>query len=489
MHASATQRSSLTGLKPPKRTAAAGGSQPFRVRLNLYTFYLRILTYSAPLWSFLIAMAISLDIHGHVWRDIKWHEYLRLLLVVSGAWAISVERLRLTLVSELLEGYNRVRHVLAACCLSYGVALIVVFFARLGNYSRIFTASSFVMLWVVTVAIRLGTRLLIRRAHRLHGTHRVLIVGSDEFAQRTAASVSHGPLGPTEIVGFVRLVNQEVETDTAPVYQLADLHEPDEAGDFDEVIIAIAPATFSQLENILPLFEPMCVPVRIVLDFGKQIALREKLFQIGGLQLLDLATTPAESVPYLILKRGFDVVFASLAIFLTAPVMLAIAIGVKLSSPGPVFFLQERVGLNGNTFRMLKFRTMRIQENRASDTVWTTQADPRRTAFGAFLRKTSLDELPQFFNVLDGSMSVVGPRPERPYFVSKFRDAYDHYDKRHYLKAGITGWAQVNGYRGDTSIEKRVEYDLYYLENWSLMLDVKIIALTFVSGLMNRNAY
>jgi lipopolysaccharide/colanic/teichoic acid biosynthesis glycosyltransferase len=169
--------------------------------------------------------------------------------------------------------------------------------------------------------------------------------------------------------------------------------------------------------------------------------------------------------------------------------MLAVAIVVKRTSRGPIFFRQERVGLNGQVFSMLKFRSMETAPTGESDTRWTVENDPRRTGFGAWLRRTSLDELPQFFNVLRGDMSVVGPRPERPYFVKQFLQEIHTYNSRHRLKVGITGWAQVNGWRGNTSIEKRVEHDLYYLQNWSFAFDLRIIFLTIWSGLLHRNAY
>jgi len=173
----------------------------------------------------------------------------------------------------------------------------------------------------------------------------------------------------------------------------------------------------------------------------------------------------------------------------TAIPMALIAIAVKLSSPGPVLFAQERVGINGQTFRMLKFRTMNVASVSETDTRWTTPNDVRCTSIGAFLRRSSLDELPQFFNVLWGDMSVVGPRPERPHFVEKFNDEIDAYNSRHHLKSGITGWAQVHGLRGDTDIAKRVELDLYYIRNWSLLLDLQIILMTVFSGFFAENAY
>lgn len=169
--------------------------------------------------------------------------------------------------------------------------------------------------------------------------------------------------------------------------------------------------------------------------------------------------------------------------------MALIALLILLTSPGPIFFVQERVGLNGLPFRMYKFRTMHTAPASESDVLWTSGRDSRRTRFGALLRRTSLDELPQFLNVLRGEMSVVGPRPERPHFVQQFLQQVARYNRRHSLKVGITGWAQVNGWRGDTSIEKRIEYDLYYLQNWSFAFDLRIIGMTVLSGLINKNAY
>ena len=174
---------------------------------------------------------------------------------------------------------------------------------------------------------------------------------------------------------------------------------------------------------------------------------------------------------------------------LTLPLTLVIALAIKLSSRGPIIFAQDRVGLNGRVFLMFKFRTMQVGSREEGDTRWTCEEDPRRTAVGAFLRTTNLDELPQFLNVLRGDMSIVGPRPERPFFVERFLAEFDRYNSRHMFKAGITGWAQVNGWRGDTSIAKRVEYDLYYLRNWSLTFDLQIITMTLLRMFTSRNAY
>jgi exopolysaccharide biosynthesis polyprenyl glycosylphosphotransferase len=205
--------------------------------------------------------------------------------------------------------------------------------------------------------------------------------------------------------------------------------------------------------------------------------------------MLDVHIAPSETISYIVLKRCFDIAFSAVALAIMGIPMALIALAVKLTSPGPVFFSQERVGINGQVFRMLKFRTMKVAPASETDTRWTTEGDLRRTAIGSFLRKSSLDELPQFFNVFQGDMSVVGPRPERPHFVEKFNDEIDDYNARHHLKSGITGWAQVNGLRGDTDIAKRVELDIYYIQNWSFIFDLRIILMTIFSGFFAQNAY
>jgi len=259
--------------------------------------------------------------------------------------------------------------------------------------------------------------------------------------------------------------------------------------DVDEVVIAIGPDRFSEFPKIIQSLEHLYLPAKAVVDLGEGVVVRDKLFQIGNIQMLDLTSTPTESLDYALLKQAFDVCFSAIVLLLTAPLFAVTALLIRLTSPGPIFFVQERVGLNGKTFLMYKFRTMRCSAKAESDTQWTTAEDSRRTVLGTFLRKTSIDDMPQVINVLKGDMSVVGPRPERPFFVQKFLNEVARYNNRHALKVGITGWAQVNGWRGDTSIEKRIEYDLYYLQNWSFTFDLQIIVMTILSGLINRNAY
>jgi Undecaprenyl-phosphate glucose phosphotransferase len=318
----------------------------------------------------------------------------------------------------------------------------------------------------------------------------VLIIGADRLAERAARSVLEGLVMPCTVVGFVPLPHQEIRVTGSPVINLDVREIRETCGRVDEIIIAIPPARYGEIQAIVAKLEPLCVPVRAILDFGKGVVIREAIFDFQGIPMVDLRVTPSESVMYMIAKRGFDLVFSTLVLILFAPIMILIAIAIRLTSPGPTLFTQDRVGLNGRIFRIFKLRTMRMTNPAESDTHWTTPDDSRRTKLGTFLRWANLDELPQFFNVLKGDMSIVGPRPERPYFVQKFIQEVAQYNTRHYLKAGITGWAQVNGWRGDTSIARRVEHDLFYLRNWSLLFDLKIIFLTvWRTATANRNAY
>jgi Undecaprenyl-phosphate glucose phosphotransferase len=315
------------------------------------------------------------------------------------------------------------------------------------------------------------------------------MVGADRFAFLAAERLKRLSFAQCSIAGYVRLREQEVYPTDRQIYELEQICNLGSALEVDEVIIAIHPSRFSEMPHIIKSLENLSLPAKAVVDLGEGVVVREKLFQIGNIQMLDLTSTPTESLDYALLKRVFDICFSVGTLLVTAPLLALLAVLIRLTSPGPVFFVQERVGLNGKPFLMYKFRTMRCAPQSQSDTQWTTSGDSRRTALGRLLRKTSIDELPQFINVLKGEMSVVGPRPERPHFVHKFLNEVAKYNSRHALKVGITGWAQVNGWRGDTSIEKRVEYDLYYLQNWSFKFDLQIIAMTVVSGLINRNAY
>jgi exopolysaccharide biosynthesis polyprenyl glycosylphosphotransferase len=258
---------------------------------------------------------------------------------------------------------------------------------------------------------------------------------------------------------------------------------------FDEVVVAIPAKRYLQVSSVLDSLQNLGRPIRAILDLGPRLSVREKVFQVGRLQMMDLGISPVESFTYTVLKRTFDLVFAFLGALMLSPLFIAIALLVKVTSSGPVLFRQERIGKHGRPFTLLKFRTMTCSSTAESDTIWTVKNDPRCTPLGTFLRKFSLDELPQLFNVIHGEMSLVGPRPERPHFVAAFRQNLQKYNVRHCCQVGMTGWAQVNGLRGDTSISDRLRYDLYYISNWSFGLDMQIIARTMFTVLKDQNGY
>jgi exopolysaccharide biosynthesis polyprenyl glycosylphosphotransferase len=257
-----------------------------------------------------------------------------------------------------------------------------------------------------------------------------------------------------------------------------------------EIFVVVPPQRFGETQKILKTVQHLCIPARMVLDLGEGVFVPERVFDYYGIPLLDVRPYPVDRVGYALGKRVFDILFSLTVLLVGAPLMIAIALAIKLSSQGPIFFIQERVSLNGRSFRMLKFRTMYLQDPTASNSLHTHRDDQRITSLGRFLRRTSLDEFPQFINVLRGDMSVVGPRPELTFFVQKFRHEIPSYMSRHNVKCGITGWAQVNGLRGsDTSIPNRIQHDLYYMRNWSMALDLKIIFLTIFSGFASPQAY
>lgn len=244
----------------------------------------------------------------------------------------------------------------------------------------------------------------------------------------------------------------------------------------DEVVIALEADEYPYLQSIITSSEKHGVKVSLIPFYSRFMPAHPVYDEVGGIALVNIRHIPLDNIGNAFIKRGMDIIGSLLLILITSPVMLFAAIGVKLSSPGPILFKQTRVGLNKKPFHMYKFRSMRVNDRQT--TGWSTNTDPRKTRFGSFIRKFSIDELPQFFNVLKGDMSLVGPRPELPFFVNQFKEEIPLYMVKHQVRPGITGWAQVNGLRGDTSIQGRIEHDLYYIENWTFLLDIKILFMT-----------
>ncbi len=259
--------------------------------------------------------------------------------------------------------------------------------------------------------------------------------------------------------------------------------------DLDEIVVTLGINEYIKLERLVGICEKSGVHTKFIPDYRSVIPTVAVMEDLDGLPAINIRNVPLNNVFNGLIKRVCDLIGASVALLISLIPMIIIAIIIKCTSEGPVIFSQVRVGLHNREFKMYKFRSMRVQNEKKERKAWTTANDARVTGIGRFIRKTSLDELPQLINIIKGDMSLIGPRPERPYFVEKFREEIPRYMIKHQVRPGLSGWAQVNGYRGDTSIKKRIEYDLYYIENWSIGLDIKILFLTLFKGFINKNAY
>jgi Undecaprenyl-phosphate glucose phosphotransferase len=465
------------------------------LRLKLYRLLIKLAVYPLPLAAFYLGLtlwAFSWSFFGRP-ADLSAYSRFTVPLLACFVWAFFAEHYKVTSVDELFRERTGTRGVVAACFATSTVLLAVMYFSRNAEFPRGFFVFSLAVLLVLAVLLRAIFRALCRSHFEYASPTRLLVIGTDRFAQDAAARLQRLSFAPCRVAAFVHLPGQQVAVENCRVHELDELCAPGSTEavmqEVDEAVIALQPEQFYLIPGILRCLDHLCLPARALVDLGEGVVVRERLFQLGRMQMLDLTQTPADFLDYALLKRLFDVGFSAAVLLLVSPLLLLIALLIRLTSRGPVFFMQERIGLNGCPFAMYKFRTMRLAAASESDTRWTTANDSRCTPLGAFLRKTSLDELPQFLNVLKGDMSVVGPRPERPHFVHRFLQEVGRYNNRHCLRVGITGWPQVNGWRGDTSIDKRIEYDLYYLQNWSFLLDLRIIAMTVLSGLIHRNAY
>jgi Undecaprenyl-phosphate glucose phosphotransferase len=462
-----------------------------RSRLSFARLYLKIVTLLLPACAYVIAVKLRFGFNLLFSRAAPsgLPSYWSIVLLTTIIWAIAAEESGLWNVEQLYTPGGKSRRLLEALAFTYAVVMAAGFLYRQASYSRIVVATSAVVLFFLGTVARVFFRVFLEFL-RKDGRNeiKILVVGTDRFARRVGTSLLHGEVLPCRVMGFVRLPDQEVVVD-GPIYELDQIPAFSNGNAIDDVVIALPAGRLNDVQKIAPLLEKLCVPTRVVIDLGEGVVLRDRLIDLGGFHMLDLRSSLAETGSYLFQKRIFDVAFSTVVLLLTLPITLLIAVAIKLGSRGPVFFVQDRVGLNGRVFRMFKFRTMNGASREEGDTRWTCEQDPRRTTVGAFLRRTNLDELPQFLNVLRGDMSIVGPRPERPYFVERFLEEIDRYNSRHLFKAGITGWAQINGWRGDSSITKRVEYDLYYLRNWSLTFDLQIITMTLIHMFTSKNAY
>ena len=374
---------------------------------------------------------------------------------------------------------------------SLGVLVLVAimtFVFREYSYSRLVI----ILFWAESIVAVSFSRAVFRellRFARRHGFNQryAIIVGGGEPAAEVLRVLRRRPDVGIRVLGMLS-DKREVSDNVRWLGGIEDVRAVLDRQQVDIVFIALPHAEYSRITAVLHGIGDDPVAIHLVPDVFGLASLRGGVEEFETVPFIHLRESPLYGWNR-VLKRAFDLVGGAAALILAAPAMLAIVVALKLMSPGPVLYRQERMGVDGRRFRMLKFRTMRVDAEAQTGPVWATPDDPRRTWLGGFLRRWSLDELPQLLNVLRGEMSLVGPRPERPSFVEEFRRRVPGYMLRHKVKAGITGWAQINGWRGNTSIERRIECDLYYIERWSLAFDLLILVQTLWYGIRNRNAY
>lgn len=390
--------------------------------------------------------------------------------------------------SHLTEAYD----VLKATTVAVGLLMVVAYVGKQETVSRIL----FGYFWGLSYAGLIGSRLIFRELLRFarrrgYNLRHILILGTDELGQTLCGDIGRHPELGFNVVGFLTRNAYEVGQRLQGVEIIGHI---DHVSTFvrshgvDQIFIALPLEAMSALEKILQQLSTEMVDIKIVPDLYQHVILQGSVEEFAGHPIVTLSGSPMYGWNQVI-KRLFDLAVTLPLLVACLPVFVVIAILVKATSRGPVFYWQERMGYDGQILRMIKFRTMQEDAERETGEVWAQKDDPRRTRLGAMLRRTSLDELPQLWNVLKGEMSLVGPRPERPVFVEQFRHRFPRYMLRHRVKAGMTGWAQVQGWRGNTSLEKRLEHDLYYIQNWSLLLDIKILWLTLWRGFVDTNAY
>lgn len=383
--------------------------------------------------------------------------------------------------------FRRMRHetlaILEANALGILGIATLLFLLKLQDFSR----GVLVVFYITNSLVLYGKRALIRAVFvRLrdggHFVKHVIIVGTASLARQYAKNIAREDQFEYTVAGFIGSRQPDLDNQYLGDFDQLDCHLQNV--EIDEVVIALEPEEIGWIKPVISTCEKCGTKVSVIPFYNDIIPPNPAIEIVGDTMLINLRSNPLDNLGYAFIKRLFDIVAGSVLIVILAVPFLLIGFGIKLSSPGPIFFRQQRVGRNKRWFQMYKFRSMRV--NADQDTAWTTNDDPRKTRFGSFLRKYSIDELPQLFNVVKGDMSLIGPRPEIPYYVEQFKEGIPLYMVKHQVRPGMTGWAQVNGYRGDTSISKRIEYDIWYIEHWSIALDLKILLRTLIGGWINH---
>ena len=395
--------------------------------------------------------------------------YFSALFLIIPGYLLLYSIFQLYLPRRVKSYRKELMDIIRANGIGFMIFILVLYFIKQEHFSR----QMLCIFFFINISLEFASRYLLRtilwkmRKQGLNQKH-ILMIGESQMAEQYMDRLRENPKWGYQV--FAHLKDEEK------------LERILEGNELDEVVIALRAEDYGKLERIVDVCEKAGVHTKMIPDFGNVISTRPYIEDVQGIPVIHVRRVPLNIMRNRVAKRAVDLIGATVAIILFSPVMLLTVLVVALTEEGSVIYRQERVGLHNQVFYMYKFRSMIMQDEEKEKAEWSTRNDPRITPVGKLIRRTSIDELPQLFNVLKGEMSLVGPRPERPQFVQKFRDEIPRYMVKHQVRPGMTGWAQINGYRGDTSIEKRIEYDLYYIENWTMIFDMKILILTIFKG-------
>ena len=395
--------------------------------------------------------------------------YFSVLFLIIPGYLLLYSIFQLYMPRRVKSYRKELMDIIRANGIGFMIFILVLYFIKQEHFSR----QMLCIFFFINISLEFASRYLIRtilwkmRKQGLNQKH-ILMIGESQMAEQYMDRLRENPKWGYQV--FAHLKDEEK------------LERILEGNELDEVVIALRAEDYGKLERIVDVCEKAGVHTKMIPDFGNVISTRPYIEDVQGIPVIHVRRVPLNIMRNRAAKRAVDLIGATVAIILFSPVMLLTVLVVALTEEGSVIYRQERVGLHNQVFYMYKFRSMIMQDEEKEKAEWSTRNDPRITPVGKLIRRTSIDELPQLFNVLKGEMSLVGPRPERPQFVQKFRDEIPRYMVKHQVRPGMTGWAQINGYRGNTSIEKRIEYDLYYIENWTMVFDMKILILTIFKG-------
>lgn len=421
---------------------------------------------------------------------LSFKEYLIPVIIMIPIYLIIYNYKKLYIVERVIFLSKEIWNIVVANIIGILIFIGVLFITKQINYSRVFLITFFIACTILTSIQRVIIRFIMRSIRR-NGYNKkyTVFVGYNEDTRKFYDLIKNNKHWGYNVLGIFE--DRVVEYDD--IQYLGEISKIEEYLDenraVDEIIITLEMNHYNKIKGIIEVCEKLGVRAQIIPNYSKYLPAKPFVEEIGGIPLINMRYIPLDDVLNRALKRSIDILGSLVAIILFSPITIITAIIIKVTSKGELIFKQERIGLNRKPFTMYKFRSMKMQDPEEEKLNWTIKNDTRKTKVGTFIRKTSIDEMPQFFNVLKGDMSLVGPRPERPFYVEKFKEEIPKYMVKHQVRPGITGWAQVHGWRGDTSIEKRIECDIYYIENWSLLLDIKILFLTVFKGFINKNAY